>query len=347
MVRLVFFLLLFVSIPVFAKNSKIDHAVDIFKTDQITASILEKRYGKQFQEIAEVMLSSDGLTSAPNLNRFGKLLFDITEGINKMGSFSYLTVTPIIYPNVKTIYFSVNIVDKKDAYRLEGFLPRQTKSFSDPDQLLKKWEEYQAIGINKFFKEKTFKKITNCPAYHCIYGFNEPEFKKYKIIFNNGVTKHKNELVTILREEKDARKRAAAAFLLAHIKDGYELVNILVPSIRDSDVGVRNNVMRVLIETLRKIKEPTFPIKEIVPALNFPAEEDRNKSLYIISVLVKQPRYAAYIKKYASQDLVQNLRSIQPNIHDITYTILKAISYQHYGERDYSAWEKWSKNQIS
>ena len=35
------------------------------------------------------------------------------------------------------------------------------------------------------------------------------------------------------------------------------------------------------------------------------------------------------------------LRLGQPNNHDYAYRILKAISGQQFGERDYQAWETW------
>ena len=43
--------------------------------------------------------------------------------------------------------------------------------------------------------------------------------------------------------------------------------------------------------------------------------------------------------------LLAMLRLQQPNNHDFAYLILKAISGQSYGERDYSAWEAWLRAQ--
>ena len=37
------------------------------------------------------------------------------------------------------------------------------------------------------------------------------------------------------------------------------------------------------------------------------------------------------------------LRLEQPNNHDQAYDVLKAISGQGYGERDYDAWAAWLK----
>ncbi len=43
----------------------------------------------------------------------------------------------------------------------------------------------------------------------------------------------------------------------------------------------------------------------------------------------------------AGATLLAMLRLQQPNNHDFAYSILKRISGQSFGERDYAAWEAW------
>ena len=151
------------------------------------------------------------------------------------------------------------------------------------------------------------------------------------------------QLVSILRKDSDESKRASAALLLAHMKNGNELIKVLVPSMRDPSDQVRNNVMRVLGATLSKIKVADFPINESVVALHFPSTTDRNKALYIISSLVEEPHYAHYVIRHAGQELIDELKLSQPNIHELSYEILKKISHKNFSDRDYSSWEKWLK----
>jgi hypothetical protein len=186
-----------------------------------------------------------------------------------------------------------------------------------------------------------------CPAYHCIFGFDYPALHPYQAIFVEKVPADKSQLVNILQNDKEARKRGSAAFLLAHIKNSQELINILTPAMFDPDEGVRNNVIRVLGMTIEKMHNPDFPIEKVTTALNFPSATDRNKSLFVISGLIKQPRYAKYIREHAGQQLLDNLKMSQPNVHDFAYQILLTLSGKKFGERDYQAWQQWLESNRS
>jgi hypothetical protein len=327
-------------VRVFAGNSSI-YAIDVYKTTQLTAEQINKKFYKEFQDIAETVLSSKSMTSKANGKKFAVLCQKITDGITQMGHFSYVHVSNIMYSNVKKIYFTIDIVDIKDKNRLSLFNANPTKSFRDPDNLISQWGKYEQTAFDIAYRTKIFPAFKNCPAYHCVFGFEHPLLQKYQPIFEKEVPKQKLKLIEILRQDKDYNKRAAAAYLLAHIKNGGELIKILIPSMYDSNELVRNNVMRVIALALRKVKNVDFPIEKVVAALDFPDETNRNKALAIISELATQPRYAKYIKENASQQIMDNLRMIQPNLHDTAYLILLGLSGQTFGERDYTSWERW------
>jgi hypothetical protein len=317
--------------------------IDVYKTTQISAQEINQRFAAQFQELANIFLSPASMSSADNMKKIAVLIKGIDEKIKTMGQFSFVNTSPVMYADMKNIYITIDIVDVKDRKRLSLILPPPTQSLPDPDNLIHAWQEYEKTGLNVFFKEKVPPKFTSCPAYHCIFGFEYPTLKKYQAIFENDVPKDKAQLIAILRQDKDPQKRAAAAFLLAHIKNGEELISILVPAMNDSSGDVRNNVMRVLGMTISKMKNPNFPIEKIVAALNFPLEVDRNKSLYMVASLVVQPRYAKYIQQHASKEIMDNLKMLQPNLHDTAYQVLMIMSGKKFGERDYAAWENWLK----
>ncbi len=318
--------------------------IDLYKSNQLSAKVVEKKYKIQFQKIADIFNSPDSMNSKKNIDICMKSMFEILTGIKKMGDFSYVNITPIIYPNVKTIYFSIDIVDKKDKARLSYFTAKPTKNIPDPDGLIQSWLEYEKVGNSILYKNKTAPIFKSCPAIHCTYGFDDPRLKKYLPVFSQLVPKDKDQLIVVLRKDKDENKRAAAAFLLAHINNKNELIKILTPSIKDPSSSVRNNAMRVIAATLAGMKNPDFPINEAVLALNFPEALDRNKALYILSSLAKQPRYANYLLQHAQNELLDDLELSQPNIHEFSYIILKLISGKDFGEHNYQAWKRWLQN---
>ena len=235
----------------------------------------------------------------------------------------------------------------KDKKRLAYFFAKPKKTIADPQGLLAKWMEYEDKGRNLLLTDKIPPKVKGCRAYHCLYGFEHPELKSYENIFNSEVPKNIPQLITVLKEDKDARKRGAAAYLLAYSKDSDLLIKTLSRSIKDPEFGVRNDVMRVLGQTLSKVKVSDFPIKNVVEALDYPDETDRNKALLILDSLVRQnEKYKNYVNANAIPALLDQLQAQQPNLHDSSYEVLKVVSGKKYGDRDYQSWEKWYQSQI-
>jgi hypothetical protein len=85
------------------------------------------------------------------------------------------------------------------------------------------------------------------------------------------------------------------------------------------------------------------PIEPALEALDFPETTDRNKALAMIDGLADHPEHRAAILAHGPV-LIALLRLEQPNNHDYAFSILKKISGQTFGERDYVAWEKWLAN---
>ena len=218
----------------------------------------------------------------------------------------------IFYPKKngnQDFYMTVDVVSQKDKARLEGFWPNPKGHITGLDDLIKTWHEYEKIANDYSLKHYETQEPEHCPVYHCTFGFENPGLKKYQHIFDTQVPEKKSQLIAMLRTDRNPENRATAALLLAHIKDGKELIQILIPSMHDSADIVRNHAMRILGSTLDQLKTADFPIQEAVAALNFPTETDRNKALYIIDSLMQQPRYEKYIKEYAGPLLLASLIS--------------------------------------
>lgn len=343
--NLFIFILLVTTSHCFAfSKSKNSYTIDIYRSTQVTADQVDKQYHQQLSEIATLWMSKDVMHSQNKMLRIKNDKEKIIDGIKKMGNFAFIDLAVVLYPEDPVVHMTLDIVDQKDVYRLNGFLPKPKGSIKDPENLLKNWQMYEKQVMDNFMRTKVFKgmNVKDCPAFHCVTTFNEPGMAKYKNMFSEKVPKNKNTLITILRKDKDENKRAAAVFLLAHVKTAEEVIDALVPAICDSDGGVRNNVMRVLAQTVEKAPVDNFPVDKIITAADYPVDTDRNKALYVLFSLSIQDKYKPYIRQNAKNILLMTLRQNQPHIHDLTYQILKNVSGENFSDTDFSAWESWA-----
>jgi hypothetical protein len=320
-----------------------NYTLDIYKTTQMNVEEIDKKYGENFRAIGLIMSNAKSMPTPKNSLGMDKHFSVIMEGLAKSGSYAYLGLSPIIYGGGRPIGISIDVVDKSDVERTQGFLPKQTKNIPDPNHLIESWFQYEKFSINEFFRTKIATQAKECGAFHCLFGFKDKKTKHFGEKFNTEVTEYKKELIDILKNDKDDLKRGAAAYLLAHLKDGNEIIEILSPSIRDASSHVRNNVMRVLAQTVSRVKNPQIPLDEVIRALSFPATVDRNKALYILESLPKEPRFSEYLLKHACAQLMSQYRLVQSNLHAEAYTVLKNISHKDYGLDNYDAWETWAK----
>jgi hypothetical protein len=313
--------------------------VDLFDTSQITVEQIQQRFGNDIKEMVKANLAGDD-------EAFSNLYDKILSGIQAMGDFAYIGISPVTYfDKGKYVYVTIDIVDQKDNRRLSGFLPAPDKEFSDPDGLLAAWEKYEKTASDLLNKGELKASRPRCPALHCVWGFDHPGLRKYEGIFRTKVPKNKERLKAILHGDKLEMHRAYAAFLLAHISDPAELVQTLLPSIRDSSPTVRNNVMRVLSDLAQERKDVAIPIDPLIEALDFPETTDRNKSLVTLEGLAARPENKEKLIRQAGPKLIKILRLLQPNNHDSAYTILKKISEKDFGDRNYKAWQEWLDSQ--
>ncbi len=328
-------LILLLGTSVASLGQKTIKGIDVYGTSQITANQVQQKLGAKFAELAKQY--PDG----PDVE---KLFGEINKRLKKMGDFAYVNIGMTIYPDdLQGLYVCIDVVDKADKVKRMSFLPEPTKTIADPEGLVGAWNEYLKKHFDLFMKGQLHKLTGNCPALHCINEFSNPELKPYLEIFQTKVPRNKDALVQLLRESKNAEQRAAAAFLLAHTTDAVALVLILEPSIADASSIVRNNVMRVLMEIANRQKEVAINIAPIIKALDYPNDTDRNKALYTLLGLTDRPENKAAIRHQAGETLLKILRLTQPNNHEPAYEILKKISGENFGDRDYVKWEAWLK----
>ncbi|MFZ2315267.1 MAG: HEAT repeat domain-containing protein [Gammaproteobacteria bacterium] len=341
--KIAIFTMLLVSIGYIYKNNHGDVSpiIDIHGSATVSAAEIKKKHLQEFKKIAAIMQSNAGLNSASNNILMSYLLTNLVHDIKQENKLGFVHISPIIYPGDSNTYVTIDVIEASNASKQPYFLKKPVKTIKDPDHLIDMWLEYEKKGFSFFYREKKFPIYQSCPAYHCLFGFDLEPFKKYEAIFNRFVEKDKFELMTILKEDKDSQKRAAAAFLMAHIKNADELVSILLPSIYDADANVRNNVMRVLGMVLLNNKNINLTFSQIANILDFPLSTDRNKGMLILLGLSSRPKATPEIIHYFGEKLLAELKQQQPNNHNLSYAILKNISGKQYTDRDYSSWSQW------
>src|SRR5262245_37495664 len=238
---------------------------------------------------------------------------------------------------------SLDVVEKADEARRMPFRAEPTLELGDPGGLLALWEEYEQkmvglamAGTSMLVDEG------NCPVLHCIAPFNLPQLAPYLPRFNDGAREHENELYAVAADSANASQRATALFVLAHTNDAQRLAPVLGRAIYDPNSGVRNNAMRVLMFLAQRHADVDFPIRDLIAALDFPTSADRNKAAYTVSALAEQPRYRGIVRADAVPTALRLLRVEKPNNHDPAYEILKKVSGEAFGDRDYAAWERWA-----
>jgi hypothetical protein len=310
-------------------------AIDIYGTRQITREQVFAKYGQELRSLGAAWTSED--TSQ---------IEAILAKLAAPGDFADVSPSLVGYyePGGMKYYLTLDFVDRVDAARRMPFLPQPTGTCPDPAGLLADWSAYESKVVDLMGSKQMGSTRVECPAFHCLGDDTNPQVKRLADEFVARVPDHVAELAKILSDDHDGAHRAAAAFLLAYSKDGPALVELMVRAFRDSNAVVRNNAMRVVSDIAFYHAEIDVPLDPVIAALDYPATSDRNKAAAILDGLVERPGAvvnAPMIATRAGGTLLAMLRLEQPNNHNFAYRILKAISGQSFGERDYPAWEAW------
>jgi hypothetical protein len=244
-------------------------------------------------------------------------------------------------------YLTIDVVERRDAERRMAFVPAPTGEHADPEGLVADWQTYEAKVMELMGAGEMSPARVDCPAFHCLGDHRHAAVAPLANRFRERVPRQVDALVEILRDDGRTQQRAAAAYLLAYMSDGRELIRVLVPSLRDESSFVRNSAMRVLADIAFHHPELEIPIEPVLEALDFPATTDRNKAAAILAGLLARSDGAQYQREVAERagpTLLAMLRLEQPNNHDFAFEILKRISGKTFGERDYAAWEAWLRS---
>lgn len=320
-------------------------SIDLYGTDAISPDAFRAEFGAELERFVGML---EAARTRPNpdvaaIERQGNVLEARIR--SRLGSLVPIAdiqfgATTDFGPPPR-IHVMIDVVEEADKARRMPFYAPPAGRFDDPGDVLALWDEFQEKVVFLAYGGTSLQ-ISACPVLHCIAPFELPQLMPYLERINAGAREHQEELYKIAAESGDASQRATALFVLAHTNDAERLLPVLGRAIYDPSGGVRNNAMRVLMFMAQKRPELDFPIDDLITALDFPSNSDRNKAGYTLAALAAQPKYRDTIRAKAVPTLLRMLRLAQPNNHDPAYQTLKIVSGEAFGDRDYAAWERWA-----
>ncbi len=334
--------------------------VDLYGIDQPISEAIIKKYAKEISHI-ELYLQEEFARALPgeeindSTEKIVKKREALIEKITKEYGFKFVDFQTVLYPNNDTVYTTIEVVDKDHPERLRfvsvdpmgHHVKEEGKNRTD---LIDKMIEYTNTGFRLLMDHQLSAKLSSCPVYHCVVGFEHPKLKRYLTMFNQGAIKERSFIIETLNHDNDPERRAAAAFLVGHFRDPHEIITVLSSHVGDKNEGVRNNVMRVIAETIVKAHITQLDVAPFLDALDSPYTTDRNKALWVLLGVVDDKVSSLPIIQNGGDKLLALLQLKQPNNHDLAYSILKKISGKDFGPTNVAAWTKWvstAKNQAT
>ncbi|HEY0988054.1 MAG TPA: hypothetical protein VGD80_13415 [Kofleriaceae bacterium] len=297
----------------------------------------------------EDIVAASGLVAGGTVVFPSPELFELLEAakrrLTERYHFALVEVSPISYfgnnPDAGKVFITIDVVDADDTARLV-FAPKPTKTTADPEGLVAAWLDYEA-AVWPLHYSGAYKGPHTCKGgMHCALGFNHPDLEHREDLFIAKVPDHVAELTAVLRDDREDKRRAAAAFLLPYARDRQQVIDALVPSIDDASGLVRNNVMRVLALIQEKADGVVVPLPAVLRAMHYPTTTDRNKAAYMLAeIATRAPAEdRVRIEREVGDVLVAMAAMKQPNNRDPAVKILQAISGEDHGN-DAAAWRRW------
>ncbi len=315
-------------------------SLDTFGSSRISEPKLRKLLGPDLDAWLKA-----GVTGDPEADNLQKKITKKVVDTYKF-PFAEWSIMQYMEPGNLAIRVTLDVVEKQDVTKRMPFLKKPTETIPEPKQLVTKWYEYQETALKLADEGSLEQQKIDCEgAFHCLFGHQHAQLKPFGELFKKEVEANKKDLIAILTRDKDGDKRAAAAFLLAYLKDPNELISLMVERIQDPDALVRNNALRVLGDIAEFHPNLDIPLKPILPVLEYPLVTDRSKAVYLIFAILNRPddksetAKAAAIKNFFP--ILALLKSQQPNQSGPAYAVLRRISNEHFAPNEIPKWEKW------
>ncbi|MEO6195117.1 MAG: HEAT repeat domain-containing protein [Thermoanaerobaculia bacterium] len=311
--------------------------VDVFGVAPGSVAELERCFGVAAREYVAA-------ASTPGQGAHARELeAKLEQRIKEAGGFAAVEVTAVHYsqPNVPSnLTFNITVAGKKPV----EYLPEPMDDVLDPDGLLASWREYETIGSALDYAGQ-IAESPPCPAHHCLYGFDHPKLRAYGEKFAQKVPADRAELIKVLKTDKDAKKRASAAYLLAHLQDARDVLETLLPQLRDPSPNVRNSVMRVVALMAEHGEARSISPEPVLPFLASPVLTDRNKAVSIVAALAGDKRNRKLLIQRSGCNLVRLTELKQTNQTEFAHDALVNLRGADLKPSSPAAWRRWLKAQ--
>ncbi|STX52324.1 Uncharacterised protein [Legionella busanensis] len=324
-----------------------DTFIDLYGDNSNHANQVLKKYSSELKKLInntnQIILMNDAKKQERELLNLAMKKKYLVERIKKNEHYAFVDFQTIYYPAEKNYYTTIEVVRHDEKHRLHYVQPKIniSKNKTNQNDLINKRIKFDQLEMRLLNENKLSPSDSTCPVYHCVSGFNNPSLQPYLNVFNKGAIKQKKLIKKTLTDDPNPERRAAAAFLVGHFKDPNEIITTLSSSINDRSETVRNNVMRVMGQTMAKSHLFDIDANKVLPLIDSPYTTDRNKALFILSSAAKSQNNKKIILEKGRKKLVAILQLKQPNNHEFAYLILKEISGKNYSDKDIQSWQNW------
>ncbi len=269
-------------------------------------------------------------------------LIESKKRLTEAYSFAFSRMSPVSWSTTRTMRVTVDLVDVGDEWRMP-FSPEPQGDAPDPEGLIAAWKDYN----KKLWKLRSEGAVSmetgTCRAPIGCYGrFDHPELAPLEQQFVEGVPRHVDGLVRVMREDRSPGKRQSALILLGYMTSREQLVRAVLPSVRDPDLGVRNEALRLLGAAQKDQQQVLIPLDTVLEALWYPSGTDRNKAGWALVRIVETEGTARrqHILDKAGEVLVEMACAQEKIDHEPARKVLTALAGRDFGD-DGAAWRGW------
>jgi hypothetical protein len=272
---------------------------------------------------------------------FGKLLSESKKRLTSAHAFAQCTYSVGVDLKTNILRVTVDLVDVGDEWRMR-FSPAPQGDVADPEGLIAAWGKY----LEAYWKLRNADQLAFgfgvCKAFSCYGRFDHPELAPLEPRFIEGVPRNFDALVRVLREDRDESKRMHAVNLLAYGPSREQVVEVLLPSVRDPSQGVRNEVLRVFGGVQKDQQRVFIPLETVLDALWFPTTPDRNKSAWALVRLLETEGavHRERILTRAGEPLLEMVGMQATTDREPAHKVLTLLAGRDLGV-DAGVWRQW------